>query len=374
VSEYDSNNVFLISGTDEPRIEKEAAKIVRAVAGEDPDPFSLDVIRERDGAAVAAVIGEVIRSIRTPPFLGGRKTVWLRGFSGFKAEGKTTDKTPEARAFHELVAQIKNGIPDDIVLVLSGPGIDGAKSLARACKKHGKALILKKIEVEDRDWRAAMGRAIDECAAEKGVTLSREVRVFLVDALGPDPARIDPELEKLICYCGGPEKPITLEAAEALVDKEGEEAFWAFGEALGKRDPGETLRVLDVFLRQSKKPESDVLGFISRAGTYFRDLLGVKVFMHEQNLRQSRDLQRALDAMDAADKRVWTERGIRVATMHPYRAGKLADQAGRYTGRELIHAIRDCCEAFRKCVSTSVPPRAVLEEFIVRAVRPAGRR
>jgi DNA polymerase III delta subunit len=368
VSDTDSSNVFLISGDDEAMIEAEAAKIVRRVAGDNPDPFALDVIREHDGASTADVINQVVRSILSPSFLGGRKTVWLQNFSSFGSEGTASSKGAEAAAFRALAEHIKQGVPEDIVLIMSGPGIDGKKALARACGKHGVLTRFQKPDVTDRKWTDAMRTAIQTRAADKGISLPPEVCEFLVGALGTDTGRIEGELEKLICYCGGPEAPITLADAEALVSSQGEEASWALSNAVGDRNIGDALRVVDVLMRQSKDTDRTGRSLIGQTARFFRELLQVKIFMAMRRMRSARAMRSVLEGLSPEEKQACREQGMGFVDSHWYRGTMLAEQSRRYEGHELIEALRACRDAYWKAISSAMSSRITLEEMLVRIV------
>lgn len=244
-------NVFLITGDDAASIAAETAAIIAREAGPDPDPFRLDVFREREGADRAELVRQAIRSLLSPPFLGGRKTVWLKDFSGFEDEsGGAQPKGPEAVALRELAVRIAAGVPGDIVLVLSGPGADPAKPLAQACAANGQVIACTRPTLRDRQWRGVMRERIEARAAEKGARLAREAIDYLVEALGTDTAAIPGEIEKLICYVGGPEQPIRVQDAEAVCCGRGEELPWALSNALGARDATAVLGAVSVLLAQ----------------------------------------------------------------------------------------------------------------------------
>ena len=146
----ESVNVFLVSGTDEATICAETEKLVRQYAGADPDAFSLDIVREQDGVATSEILNQVVRSVQSPPFLGGRKTVWLQDFSGFALEGAKNSSGPEGAAFRALCDIINNGVPDDIVLIMNGLGADQRKGLAffdgKGSLADGPDLVLTVVE------------------------------------------------------------------------------------------------------------------------------------------------------------------------------------------------------------------------------------
>ncbi len=267
-----ADNVYLITGDDEPVIKSHAEKLVRQLAGDNPDPFALDVFREQDGLAVADLLRQLMLSLKSPSFLGGRKTVWLQHFGGFGSEGTASSKAPDAKAFRELAELIETGLPPDMVLVMDGPKADGKKLLAKTCKAHGKLVLCEKPNVRDRNWQATMADLVATQAAAKGVSLPNEVCQHLVGVIGTDTAAIDSELEKLICYCG--DQPVTLAAAEDICVGHGEEISWALTDALGDRNAAEALRIVSVLLRQAETdPEQASRGLLWQVANFYRHLL-----------------------------------------------------------------------------------------------------
>ncbi|MBR4416233.1 MAG: hypothetical protein IKS67_05645, partial [Victivallales bacterium] len=218
-------NLFLISGNDESQITAQADKIVRQYAGDNPDPFAYDVFQEGDAGADPSLVINLLKSVKSPPFLGGKKTVWLKHFSGFDAEGSKTG--PLGKVLKELAETVAKGIPDDIILVMDGLGIDKRKALYKACLAHGEVMLLTKPDKMNRNWQADMTACIQQAAKEKGLQLDRNVVEYLIDVLGTDTARIDSELEKIICYKGADTTPPTLEQVQKVCVGQCEEFNWA---------------------------------------------------------------------------------------------------------------------------------------------------
>lgn len=362
-------NVILITGDDRPTVETLAKQRVAQVAGEDPDPFSLDIVRERDDQTAAETLNQLISSILSPPFLGGRKTVWLQSFSAFDSEGSKTSTGPAATAFRRLAEIIADGLPQDIVLVMSGPGVDQRKALFKACKAEGETVLCPKPNVRDRQWQAKMASLVRSSATAKGIELTEDVAAYLVAALGTDTGRIDGELEKLICYCGGVHRPITLQAAQEVCQAEGEAVSWALRDALGKRDGKEALRLVDVLLRREKDPEGAVLGLLFQVANGFRHLLQIRVFMQGRRTRNAGQVRGAVQGLTDEERTGCVNDGLEVVTFHPFRVETLARQAMNYSGQELVRAIVGFRDACWKCVSSSLPKRVILEELIVSLVR-----
>ena len=364
----DTTNVFLITGSDVSTVTAETAKLVRQTAGENPDPFLLDIVRERDGVPVTETINQVIRSVLSPSFLPGRKTVWLQNFASFDQEGTKDSKTPEAVAFRTLAELITKGIPADIALIMNGSGADQRKALVRACKAKGKFMVFDQPDVHDRDWIQTMRGVINRCAVDKGVTLPDEVVSFLVEILGTDTGRIGCELEKIICYSGAPEKPITLEAAEAVCQGQGETTGYALGGALGARNLAEVLRVINVNLERSKDPDGAARGLLIQTVNSCRQMLQTRIFMQQRRIRNPAQVMSAIQGLSDEERGRCVADGLEVAGFNPYRAKMLAEAAMRYTGPELSTALIHLRDAYWKGVSSSIPARVLLEEAVARLV------
>lgn len=359
-------NVVLVSGDDDSMIEVETRRFLTHFAGPDPDPFSLDVVRERDGVSTPQVIHELIRALKSPAFLGSHKTVWLRNFSAFKAEGTARSKTADAKALRELAELIETGIPPGISLLMNGPGLDRRKRLATVCEQHGKLVFCSRPNLRSREWQRQMAALIERRAVDKGMTLPPDVRDYLVDIIGTDTNRIDGELEKLICYAGGPEQNITRADAEKICLGDGEEISWALSDALGKRDVAEALRIIGVLLRHHRDSAQGARSLLAQTARYYRELLQAKVFMATRKLGNPRSVQRELQALSQEEQRRYIEDGLAVVGMNSYRVRILAEQAAAYQGAELIEAVRVFRDAYLKCITSNVLERVALEEAIMR--------
>lgn len=364
----DSANVYLVTGSDPAMIRLEAKKLVLELAGEDPDPFALDVVRKHDDGSAVETINQTVRSILSPPFLGGRKTVWLQNFEDFDAEGTADSKTPAAVAFRELARVINEEMQDDIALLISGPDVDQRKALARACKARGRIILCNRPEVRDRNWEADMRTLIGAQAADKGLALPGEVVTYLVDAIGTDTGRIDGELEKLICYCGGPDAPVSLEAAQEVCVGQGDAVSWALSNAIGERNLPEALRVLDVLLRRGKDADTVARSLLTQVANFIRQLLQIRVFMQDRRLRTAQQVKSACQALDDEERQRCGEEGLSFISFHPFRVQTLSRQALDYTGRELIQGVRLMRDANWKSVSSSVSVRVLLEEALIRLI------
>ncbi|MBP5640222.1 MAG: hypothetical protein J6X55_12130 [Victivallales bacterium] len=366
-----STNVYLIIGNDEAQISETSAKLIEKVAGPTPDAFSLDVYQEPESGVEPELIINLIRSLQSPPFLGGTKTVWLKHFSSFSAE--TVKSSDVGKALRELAQFISNGIPKDIVLVMDGPYSADKKSrgeLLKACEAYSKesVIILSKPDKMNRNWQEDMSICINNAAKDKGVALQGGVVEYLIEVLGTDTARIDSELEKLICYKGGTEQPITVEDARLLCEGQGEEFSWSFGNAIGKRNINDCLRIIDAMSERTNDADRIARSLILTAAGYFRQMLQLQIFMSQNHISTPSSLNMALKNVSSEQRDEWKKAWPDIVSMHPFRAQKLAEDAMRYKPQEAIRAMTIFRDALWQCMSSSTSARVSLENALFESV------
>ena len=194
--------LYLITGNDQSGIEEDAKKLMAKMLGDDYDEFSHEVFKESDDLQGAELLKRVIESLQTPSFLGGDKTIWLQNFSGFDQEPAKSTKNPNdtGKALLALADYITESFPDDVSLLISGPGVDSRKRLFKACEKIGKTKVIKKPELNSRQWRQEVQGIMNKYAQGLEMNLDRHTLDYLTEVIGVDTGRIPMELEKIYCY------------------------------------------------------------------------------------------------------------------------------------------------------------------------------
>ncbi|MCF7855169.1 MAG: hypothetical protein K9N51_10255, partial [Candidatus Pacebacteria bacterium] len=252
-----------------------------------------------------------------------------------------------------------------IVLVLSGTGVDRRRRLYKACRDAGEVVVCEKPDIRDRDWQDKVRALIEKRAGEAGVTLPRDAVDYLVEAFGTDTALIHCELEKLATYAGGTGQAVTLEEVQLLCHGEGEAISWSLRDAVGERDIARVLDIVDTLLRGERDTEGAIIGLVLQVANHVRNLLQARVMMQELKCRDERQFQAILDTFDKGQQASYRERGLEVATYHPYRARMIAKQALNYSGSELVAAVPLFRDAYYECVSSSIANRIVLERTLM---------
>ncbi len=362
----DKTNLILVTGSDLDGIATTTRKLAVKLAGEKPDPFLFDVVQEGDQVSEVEALNQTIASILSPPFIGGPKIVWLKNFTGFPDETKKAAGDARGNAYDRLLELLNKGVPADIVLILSGAGVDRRKRLYKLCKSKGRVIECEKPDIKERGWEDRLAGLIGQRARAIGLNLSPEVCDHLVTVIGTDTGRIAQELEKLQTYIQGSDDTITVELAQELCHGDGETVSWALGGALGERDLAKALDIVDTLLSRERTPEGAIIGQILQLAGQVRNMLQIKILMQNHKLRGAYGLQSFLASLDDERKAVLREEGLEVVTFHPFRAKMLANHADNYNGPELVDAMRTLRDAHLQCVSGAGANRVVIEQALAK--------
>jgi len=360
--------IILVTGTDVPQITAEAERLAVQLLGEEPSPFSSDICQEGEDGPTPALIGQVISALRTPSFMGGTKTVWLKHFTGFAAEEGAKASKPEGIALKNLVAELEK-IGDEVVVLLDGPGCDGRKALYKLCASKGEVRVFNRPDtMKDGKWQIEMAECIQAVAQRKGMqSLSKQVCDTLIASIGADTSAIESQLEKLICFYGDVNAQIDPEDVRVLCPGSGEEQFFALNNAIGQRDLPKCLEVLNNLLSREQNQDIVARQLLSGTANYIRQFLRLALFMAENKLRRPNDVKTFLEQLSPEQKT--KQKGQNeFYSFHPFRAFKLAEQVAKYTPHDMIRGLKACRDANWQINSSSISPRLALENALLSIV------
>lgn len=366
--------VLLVAGNDASGIEAEARRRLHEWCGPRPAPEAVEAYRDRDDRKAAEVMHDAIGAILSPPFLGGDKTVWLHLDSGFGDEEATGkgEKGALGAACRALAAAIRAGLPSSVNLILSGVQDKKAPLLllpAAVLAAGGEVVPCDRPEFNSANWRRQMEQLVARRAAEKGMTLSVECQAYLVDSLGTDTGRMDAELEKVICYAGGPGRPVTLADLQAICRGDGEASDWSFLDAIRLRHPDRAWQEYNTRMAQEKTPDSLVLRLLGMMFRDFSQMLQILVFMQERKLRSPAEAAALAGRLSPEEKATCIRNGFTFLEMPAWLLKKATAGMGAYKGADLVRLIPLARDAYWACVSGAVTEkRLALENFLLQAL------
>ncbi len=362
--------LFLLTGNDVQAIDADAKALFAQLAGDDPGEFNTEIINEDERGPRRELIMAAINAVKTPAFMGGSKTVWLKNFTGFTAEGNAKSKS-DSMGLGALAAMLAEGLPPDVNFIISGPDCDVKKSLATTCAKIGEVRVFRKPERGKKNWREDMAKCLQTVANRKGITLSMQTRDALIDALGGETQLIECELDKLACYVG-PGHTITPDDVHELCASATDEPGWAINDIIGRRDLSGTLAIIERLQAQEQNPDEVARGLINALAARFLQLLQIRLFMAEHHLRKSIDLQGFLSGLSSTPekKKELMITDAAIVKLNPWVAKFSADASVNFTPHEMINAICILRDALLSIVAEAVQPTFALTNAVLKILNP----
>lgn len=174
-----------------------------------------------------------------------------------------------------------------------------------------------------------------------GITLSGPMANLILERAGDNPGTLLAEAEKLAIY-PGPGKALTAKQIKEYVSLGPVSVIYELADPLGDRNIARAAPILLDLLESC-----DNFALLRSVGNHLRRLYELKIFLMESQLNgdYNPDVAGAMK-------------------LHPFVAQKYKTQAGRWTLDELITALDKTEKTQKLFVTSPVPPRICLEEFI----------
>jgi DNA polymerase-3 subunit delta len=285
----DLKPVYLLSGTDRPKIE-EALRRLRARVGEGASEV-LSATEASGEDAVAACNAPGLFALDARAVVVQHVEAW-----------KATDV--------KVVAGYLADPAPGTVLTLVGSGIKKDSPLAKACAKKGELLFYEVPKSKLPSWVGERFQAL-------GGTADREACRLLVELVGDNVTELETEVEKLVTWAGG--EPVDVAAVEALAAGRAEIPIFALTDAWGARDVQAVLRATEAILERPERTRRDEVTRIS-----------ARFAAHVQTVREIQEL---------ADEGVAAREAASRLRRNPYYVQKLFAQAANFSAEELANAL-----------------------------------
>jgi DNA polymerase-3 subunit delta len=364
-----SANIHVFTGSDDGRVAEAALLAARRLTPADAGDFGQEVI---DGVAenaevAAKAVYRTIEALRTLPFFGGGKVVWLRN-ANFLADTVTGRAEETVSAVNQLGEILDAGLPPDVVFILSAPGMDKRRSFYNILKKHASIEILDKVDTSKSGWEGRLAPLVQQRARALGLLLGKTEAEYLIHLVGEDTRRLDSELEKTRVYCG-PEARVTREDLRAVVSPSRGGIIFELGTAIGERDLQSALRLLEHFLQLDENPVG-----ILRAAVIpkVRWLLVMRDLMASHKLDTTRYENFKVQFERLPEDAIAHLPKSKSGTISLFPLFLAARESSRFKPAELLEAIDACLEADRALINTGLEPSLVLSQLLVRVLARPG--
>ncbi len=366
-TDIDMGRLLLFTGDDESAVQIEAKKAVDILMKGQSDPLSLEIIREDNERSHEMILEDIIVSISTPSFFSNSRVIWLSNISFLATAGKDAvvkKKDTLGLGVVKISHLIDHESFSDLSLVVSGLGFDAKNVLYRSCDKSGRVFDFKKPELSKKSWRMDVEIVLRERLKERQMVLSRESVDYLVESIGVDTGRIANEVEKLYCYAG--QSP-SFSDVKVISTCNRDAVFYALANTIGDRNVEDAFKTIRQLMNRTKDPEGSVIGQVRYIARYFIELLQAKLLMAHFNCRNASALSNFIQ--ENRDNDLTEFEGNVILSKSSWQVKKIARQAMKYSGPELIRAIRMIAEIDKMSVSSTLSRRLLLEFLTLRIIK-----
>src|SRR5207248_8387052 len=145
--------IYAVVGSDDVEIKHTAAELAEKLKPADAGDFGLETI---DGAAdnadqAAARVRSTIEALRTLPFFGGEKLVWLKNANFLGDDQKARSAAVQA-ALEELGETIDGGFGSEVTFLISGIDVDKRRSFYKSLAKRAELQVFDKLDSSRGGW------------------------------------------------------------------------------------------------------------------------------------------------------------------------------------------------------------------------------
>jgi DNA polymerase-3 subunit delta len=318
--------VYLIFGSDKPKVRRAVAKLRRRVVTETASEFNVSVFdASRDPAAT------VVATANTASFMLGTRLIVVANADAWKS------------AERGVITHYLNDPAPEACLCLVATSWLKTDKLHKVIERVGEVLRY------DLPKRWLLAGWVQKLAAQRGCTLHRQQAQRVLDLVGGEPDLVEAEVEKLAAYVGGGE--VSDDDIMAICTPGVDVAIWDLTDAVGKRQPAAAFRALETFFAAG-----------SEASEAFYPLL-----------RHMRNLAAVVELMpESPPAEIAKQLGV-----HTFTAQKLAEQRSNFDRRSLGRALVALAEAetaMRGKSTLALEPEAdtdrlVLEVAVARLAR-----
>lgn len=265
--------VHAVTGSDDLAVKEDAAAWAKRLAP--AVEWGLEII---DGWVdgpdqMAQAVRRVIEAVDTPPFLADEKLVWFKNVTA-PSDEELGRGAATYEALDVLAEALARGVPDNVRLLISAPGLDRRRSFFKALQASGEVRIF--------DLPAQTGRkgdgSLEEMAADAFRGAGKEAEAGAVARLaalcGPDPWLLRAEAEKACLYAGDAPR-VSATHVDEVVTPARAESHWDWCDAVVEGNFARALRLL----RQLEFQRENPVGLIAALSSHARLLVQCRVLL-----------------------------------------------------------------------------------------------
>jgi len=363
-SKVAAGNIHAVMGSDEAEVKRIAAELAANLTPPGAGDFGLEII---DGAAdnadqASTKIRSTIEALRTLPFLGGGKLVWLKS-ANFLGDSVTGRAGSVQEGLEELGVVIDSDLGPEVTFLISAIDVDKRRSFYKLLAKRAAVQIFDRLDSSRTGWEEEATEIVRNRVGTRKLQFDDDALELFVLLTGGDTRQIDNELEKIDVFVAK-ERRVNADAVRQLVPLSRAGVIFELGNALAARD---LKGALDLVRRLLDQGESAIGILLVAIVPTIRNLLLAKDLMERHRLPRPHAPFHFISALNRLPAKA-TEHLPRKkdGSVSGYALGIAAQNAHRFTTAQLIEGMRACLEANLQLVTTQLDHELILTEIVVK--------
>jgi DNA polymerase III subunit delta len=358
--------IYAVVGSDDLEVKHTAAELAEKLKPPAAGDFGVEII---DGAAdnadqAATRIRSTIEALRTLPFFGGEKLVWLKN-ANFLGDDQKARSAAVQTVLEELTETISDGLGSDIIFLISAIEVDKRRSFYKSLVKRAEVQVFDKLDSSRGGWEEEATEIVQARARKRKLQFEEEALELFVLLTGGDTREIENELEKIDLYLGK-ERKVNVELVRELVPLTREGVIFDLSNALAERDLERALELVQQLLDQSESAIGILLVAILPT---VRNLLLAKDLMERHRISRPH----APFPFISAINRLPTDATAHLprkkdGTVNAFALGIAAQNAHRFQTDQLIAGMQACLAANLRLVTTQLDHELILTEVVVKVL------
>jgi DNA polymerase-3 subunit delta len=356
--------IYAIVGSDDLEVKHTAAELAEKLKPAAAGEFGLETI---DGAAdnadqAASRIRSTIEALRTLPFFGGEKLVWLKNANFLGDDQKARSATVQA-ALEELSETIDADLGSEITFLISAIDVDKRRSFYKSLAKRAELQIFEKLDSSRGGWEEEATEMVQTRAKKRKLQFDEEALELFVLLTGGDTREIENELEKIDIYLGN-ERAVNVDLVRELVPLTREGVIFDLSNALAERD---LERALDLVRQLLDQGESAIGILLVAILPTVRSLLLAKDLMERHRIPRPHVPFPFISAVNRLPGEAVAHLPRKKdGSINAYTLGIAAQNAHRFSTAQLIAGMQACLAANLQLVTTQLDHELVLTEVVVK--------
>ncbi len=359
-----AEKIYAVVGSDDVEVKHTAVELAETLKPADAGEFGLDTI---DGAAdnadqAAARIRSTIEALRTLPFFGGEKLVWLKN-ANFLGDDQKARSAAVQSALEELTETINAGLGSDITFLISAIDVDKRRSFYKSLAKRAELQIFDKLDSSRSGWEEEATEMVQARAKKRQLQFDNDALELFVLLTGGDTREIENELEKIDLFLGK-ERAVKVDLVRELVPLTRAGVIFDLSNALAERNLELALELVRRLLDQGESAIGILLVAILPT---VRNLLLAKDLMERHRLSRPHAPFPFISAINRLPAEAIAHLPRKKdGTVNAYALGIAAQNAHRFSTAQLIAGMQACLAANLQLVTTQLDHELVLTEVVVK--------